>query len=108
MLVTFKTPAFSDITMFGDVAVSLLKAMGQSGNVPGALMADDIPPALEKLDAALATAALSSSGDAAASHSGAGDSEGSDTQVSMATRAGPLQDLLKAAAESGDSVIWES
>jgi len=54
MLVTFRTSAYADITMFGTAAVSLLKLMGHSGTVPGALLAADIPDALERLQAAIA------------------------------------------------------
>jgi hypothetical protein len=52
MLVTFSCPAYADITMFGDVAVHLLKMMGHSGKVPSALLAADVPAALERLEAA--------------------------------------------------------
>ena len=45
MLVTFKTDAHADIMMFGDVALTLLKLMGLSGRVPGALLAEEIPTA---------------------------------------------------------------
>ena len=54
MLVTFRTSAYANITMFGDVAVRLLKMMGHSGTVPSAIRADDVPAALERLKAALA------------------------------------------------------
>ena len=50
MLVTFSCPVYANITMFGDVAVRLLKLMGHSGTTPGALLADDVPAALERLD----------------------------------------------------------
>ena len=39
MLVTFTTSAYANITMFGDVALHLLKLMGHSATVPGALLA---------------------------------------------------------------------
>jgi len=39
MLVTFTTKAYADITMFGDVAVAMLKMMGYSGTVPSAIRA---------------------------------------------------------------------
>jgi len=47
MLVTFRTSAYANITMFGDIAVTLLKMMGHSGTVPSAIRADDVPAALE-------------------------------------------------------------
>ena len=53
MLVTFTCPAYADITMFGDVAIRLLKMMGHSGTVPGALLAEDVPAALQRLEAAI-------------------------------------------------------
>jgi len=54
MLVTFHTNAWSSITMFGDVAVTLLKMAGHSGTVPSAMLAADIPAALERLEHKLA------------------------------------------------------
>ena len=38
MIVTFRSKAHADIMMFGDIAVNLLKLMGHSGTVPGALL----------------------------------------------------------------------
>ncbi len=55
MIVTFKTRAFSNITMFGDIAVHLLKMMGQTGNVPGAIKDDDVSQAYQTLKQALET-----------------------------------------------------
>ena len=55
MLVKFRSEA-GNITMFGDVAVTLLKMMGQSGVLPGALVAKDVPAALERLKRAAAVA----------------------------------------------------
>ena len=49
MLVAFKSDAYADIIMFGDVAQQLLKMMGHSGTVPSAIQADDVPAALERL-----------------------------------------------------------
>ena len=47
MLVTFSSPVSADITMFGDVALRLIKLMGHSGTIPGALAAEDVAPALQ-------------------------------------------------------------
>jgi hypothetical protein len=47
MLVTSTTKTYADITMFGDIALTLLKKMGHSANVPGAILAADIPAAKE-------------------------------------------------------------
>ena len=53
MLITFETKAYANITMFGEIAKKLIKAMGHSGTVPGAIQAKDLPKALEQLKAYL-------------------------------------------------------
>lgn len=53
MLVTFTTDAYADITMFGDIALAMLKMMGHSKTVPGAILAADVPMALDRLKAAI-------------------------------------------------------
>lgn len=104
MLVTFKTDAYASITMFGDVAVTLLKLMGHSGTVPGALLAEDVPAALERLKAA-----VSVNPDAPLDPTGgmSGDDEDDATHVSLAHRALPLIELLTAAAEERKNVMWD-
>ena len=102
MLVTFKSSAFGDITMFGDVAKSLLKFMGQSGEVPGAIMGPDVAAALEALRGNLDKTQSESSDQA--SDSG----EDGDQAVSLSTRANPLINALEEAVEAKADVIWES
>ena len=53
MLVQFRSPATETITMFGDVAVQLLKLMGATGASPAALSAEDVPAALQRLESAV-------------------------------------------------------
>ncbi|MEE9319837.1 MAG: DUF1840 family protein [Granulosicoccus sp.] len=112
MLVTFKTSAYSDITLFGTVATTLLKMMGLSGTVPGALMATDIPSALDALRAALAEAGKGMSGaadgDVVEADSDDSRDDEDSTPVVLATRAAPLIKLLEAAAAANENVIWEN
>jgi len=105
MLVTFKTVAYANITMFGDVAVTLLKLMGHSGTVPGALMAEDVPAALERLKAAMSEHPETPLDPA---KSGGAKDEGEQPHVSLANRALPLIELLTAAAAAKVHVLWES
>lgn len=98
MLVTFTTKAYADITMFGDVAVSLLKMMGHSGTVPSAILAADIPEALSRLTAAI------NAGEPAPSVE---DKKPDDSAVSMVHRALPLIELLTAAAKNNCDVMWK-
>jgi len=101
MLITFTTSAYADITMLGDVALHLLKLMGHSATVPGALLAVDIPPALQRLEAAVEADKHS----AEPVQSGAGED---DAAVSLPHRALPLIELLKAAAKANSNVMWDS
>jgi len=102
MLVTFSCPAYADITMFGDVAVHLLKMMGHSGTVPSALVAADVPAALERLEAAVAAAGQSPAPGEAS------QAEDEEPPVSLGHRALPLIELLKAAAKAECNVMWDS
>lgn len=102
MLVTFQSPAHADITMFGDVAVTLLRLMGNSGKVPGALMPEDIPEALRNLKAAVEAnpqRPLNPKSD--------GDRNGESASVSLSRRALPLISLLETALKRDAHVIWE-
>jgi hypothetical protein len=54
MIVKFST-SFGRVTMHGDAAVALLKGMGHSGPVPGAILTADLPVALAQLQRMLET-----------------------------------------------------
>jgi hypothetical protein len=105
MLVTFHSKAWSSITMFGDVAVTLLKMMGHSGTVPSALLAADIPSALARLKQELA-AAGAEEGSKQSVRPGAEDAD-TPPPVGLRLRAYPLTQLLSAAAQQGCDVMWE-
>lgn len=98
MLVTFTTDAFADITLFGDVALAMLKMMGHSANVPGAILAADVPAALSQLTAAI---------HADTTPPPVTDKDAEEPVVSMANRALPLIDLLTAAAKAKSDVMWK-
>lgn len=101
MLVTFETKSYANITMFGEVAVSLLKLMGHSGTVPGAIQASDIPDALKRLKAAIKEAATEAQAD------GPRDDDDEEEPVSLTHRALPLIELLESAAAAGCDVMWK-
>jgi hypothetical protein len=102
MIVTFRTKAYSDITMFGDVAVKLLRMMGHSGTVPGAITAEDVEGALERLKAAVAREPERPAEDAQRSDDDA------EPVISLRQRAYPLIQLLEAAAREDCYVRWDS
>ena len=105
MLVTFHTDAWSSITMFGDVAVTLLKMAGHSGTVPSAMLAADVPSALASLEKKLAAAGPEDKG----KQSVRAQAQEADTEpaVGLRMRAHPLIELLSAAARKKCDVTWE-
>lgn len=98
MLVTFTTKAHADITMFGDVALVMLKMMGHSGTVPSAIRVEDVPVALSRLIAAV---------NAEKSLSSPVDKDADEPAVSIAHRALPLIALLTAAVKENCDVMWK-
>ena len=89
MLVTFSCDAYENIIMFGDVAIKLLHLMGNSGTIPGAILADDVPDALAHLQAGIAK-----------------NKTDDDSGVSLNHRAIPLIAMLTAAVKGKCNVMW--
>jgi hypothetical protein len=98
MLVTFTTDAYSDVTMFGDIALAMLKMMGVSAVIPSAMLAADVPAALSRLTAAIDSGKVSVP---------VGEKDTEEPAVSMAHRALPLINLLTAAAKENAYVMWK-
>jgi hypothetical protein len=98
MLVTFDSDV-GGFTMFGDAALKLLKMMGHSGTVPSAILAEDIPAALSRLEAGLQAEAPASARPQ--------QDDKRDPPVSLGQRAYPLIDLLTRAAARGCAVTWK-
>ncbi|MBK1647474.1 DUF1840 domain-containing protein [Rhabdochromatium marinum] len=101
MLVKFQSPAHANILMFGDVAITLLRLMGNSGKIPGALMPEDIPEALDNLKAAVAANPERPLNPKDVSR----DRE--QPSITLAHRALPLIGLLETALARDAHVIWE-
>jgi hypothetical protein len=97
MLVRFESDVGS-VTMFGDIAIRLLKLMGHTGTVPSALLAEDIPAALARLRDALEREQPATDGER-------GEAE-ADAPVSLKRRAHPLIELLERAAREDCEVVW--
>ncbi len=98
MLVTFTTRAYADITMFGDVALDMLKMMGHSATVPGAILAADLPAAVDRLTAAI---------EAGKTAPPVKNKNTDEPVVSVAHRGLPLIELLSAAAKANTDVLWD-
>jgi hypothetical protein len=99
MLITFKTSAYANITMFGDVGLELLEMMNFGKAVPGAITAENVPQALINLQQGLAKIPQQAEA--------AGAEDGDQPSTSLHTRAVPLLELLKAATVDHNLVRWE-
>ncbi len=99
MLITFKTSAYANITMLGDVGRKMLEMMAFGSSVPGAIISRDVPAALDNLQMVL---------DKLPPQVEPVDEAGEDEPaVSVHTRAIPLVELLQAAAADETHVRWE-
>jgi len=107
MLVTFRTKAYANITMFGDVAKQLLELMGLSGTVPSAIKAEDVPTALTRLETAIAQRQTADAAQARDDEQRR-DHYDAPRKVTLSQRAVPLLELLRAAAAKKSDVMWDS
>jgi hypothetical protein len=106
VLVRFSSTATESITMFGDSAIQLIKMLGASGAIPGAIGADDIPQAIQRLRQALQAYAAQTAVPADADLPEDGDRDG-EPRVGLATRAAPLLGLLERAGVANVPLMWE-
>ena len=97
--VTFKSKAYANILMFGDVAAKMLEMMKFGSSIPGAIDTEDVAAALQNLERALA--GVPQQGEAA------DDADEDRPTVNLHTRAMPLLELLRAAIADETFVRWE-
>lgn len=93
--------------MHGDAAVALLKGMGHSGTVPGAILAADLPESLALLQRMLETSGDST--DAPPPPPPRSDEEEREREpvITLKTRAVPLLDMIRTAIARNSDLMWE-
>lgn len=110
MLVTFRTKAYSNISVFAELAELMLRMAGHGGSIPGAFSAEDVPAAHARLRQAMIDAK-------ARTQPAPGDRQDEDEQDSPAAmrdralrmgEAHPLVQLFAAAAAKGSEVAWSA
>jgi hypothetical protein len=105
-MIRFESKAGSGFSMLENDAKQMLKLMQHSGTVPGAINADGLAAALNNLQTALREQPAEEN--PVKSHSPAdADDHGQEPPVSMSTRAYPLIQLLQAAQEKQEAVMWD-
>ncbi|TOF34717.1 hypothetical protein CGJ21_23115 [Vibrio parahaemolyticus] len=107
MLITFRCRSYANVTMFGDIALEMIKMMGHSGTVPGSVSAQDVPDALSKLTSAL-SAKNAAEENLPTDVDVDEEKEQVEPAVSLGRRAFPLIELLKSAIKEECEVMWDN
>ncbi|EPI4954805.1 TPA: DUF1840 domain-containing protein [Vibrio parahaemolyticus] len=107
MLITFRCRSYANVTMFGDIALEMIKMMGHSGTVPGSISAQDVPDALSKLTSAL-SAKNAAEENLPTDVDVDEEEEQVEPEVSLGRRAFPLIELLKSAIKEECEVMWDN
>ncbi|MDP4535477.1 DUF1840 domain-containing protein [Alkalimonas collagenimarina] len=113
MLITFSCTATSDVTMFGDVAINILKIMGYDEKLPNAMSAKDVPQALAKLKAAIEIEKAQQSDevepdkDIDQEQDENEETDDVEPAISLKHRSFPLIKLLNAAIRDECPVMWD-
>ncbi|HHG3021340.1 hypothetical protein CGJ66_06790 [Vibrio parahaemolyticus] len=107
MLITFRCRSYANVTMFGDIALEMIKMMGHSGTVPGSISAQDVPNALSKLTSAL-SAKNAAEENLPTDVDVDEEEEQAEPAVSLGRRAFPLIELLKSAIKEECEVMWDN
>ena len=107
MIVKFSTRQ-GEVFMHGEAALALLRGMGHSGSVPGAILSSDLPDALVRLERTLEASGDTVPVPPAPPAPGEGaDAPERDPPVTLRTRAVPLVDLLRIAISRGSDLMWD-
>lgn len=106
MIVKFSTRAGA-LTMHGDAAVALLKALGHSGAVPGAILAAELPAALANLRRSLEVQANAPSPAPQCTDPDQDDDRDAEPPVTLRMRALPLVDMIETAIARDSDLMWE-
>ncbi|EGQ8035797.1 DUF1840 domain-containing protein [Vibrio parahaemolyticus] len=108
MLITFRCRSYANVTMFGDIALEMVKMMGHSGTVPGSISAQDVPDALSKLTSALSAKNAAEENRPTDVDVDEEEEEQVEHAVSLGRRVFPLIELLKSAIKEECEVMWDN
>jgi hypothetical protein len=97
MLITFKSPASSDVMMLGDVAEQMMEVIGKDPTYQGIITVENLPAAIAKLKAAI-------SDDTQSGEQVTSDDNGES--VGLTQRALPLIELFEWSLKQKVPVVW--
>jgi len=98
-VIRFSSPAGEGLSMFDNEAIEMIRMMGMSGNVPGAIKAENVEQAIASLKSSTEEAPAPNQSDA--------DEADADKKVGMSTKAFPLIGLLERTAKKGEALMWD-
>ena len=107
MLIRFSSVATEPVTMFGDIATLLIKMLGASSAIPGAIGSEDIPAALARLRQQLQIHEAANPSSPDMNQDDEDDEEDREPPVELWVRAGPLIEILERAAAANAPLMWE-
>ncbi|CAB5675151.1 Domain of uncharacterised function (DUF1840) [Delftia tsuruhatensis] len=107
MLYKFKSRATADVIMLESNGRQVLEIIGKTPGASGIITAQQIPAAIEALEAAVADddARRKARSDESAQEGGQDDAALADA-VSLRQRAAPMIDMLRRSAAEGRDVTW--
>ncbi|WP_250462723.1 DUF1840 domain-containing protein [Caballeronia sp. GAFFF2] len=106
MLITFKTSAAPDVMMLQNLAEYLLGIIGKQLNERGVITHDELPAAIEKLEAAVSTDKKERAEHDGHFHEGEDGHEPHEIPIGLAQRAYPFLDMLRLAQREHTDILW--
>ena len=106
MLITFKSPAAPDVIMLENLAEYLLGIIGKKLTARGVITHEDVPVAIQKLEAAVATDKKERAEHEGHFHEGEEGHHPHEHPVGLAQRAFPFIDMLRLAQKHNADILW--
>jgi hypothetical protein len=106
MLITFKSPAAPDVMMLDNLAEYLLGIIGKPLSERGVISHEDIPSAIQKLEAAVSSDKQQRAEHDGHFHEGEAGHEPHEIPIGLAQRAYPFLDMLRLAQKDGKDILW--
>jgi hypothetical protein len=106
MLITFKSPATPDVMMLDNLAEYLLGIVGKHLTERGVITVDEMPGAIQKLEAAVSTDKQKRAEGDGHFHEGEEGHEPHEIPIGLAQRAYPFLDMLRLAHKENKDILW--
>lgn len=106
MLITFKTMAAPDVMMLDNLAEYLLGIIGKQLTERGVITHDELPSAIEKLEAAVLSDKKERAEHDGHFHEGEAGHEPHEIPIGLAQRAYPFLDMLRLARKEDKDILW--